>query len=45
MISHMLNRCSKCCTSRKSSTGTLLIDGLYDVGKMVEQKTGEKSLI
>ena len=27
------NRCSKCCTSRKSGTGTLLFDGLYDVDK------------
>ena len=35
MISHLFNRCSKCCTSRKSGTGTLLFDGLYDVGKSV----------
>ena len=35
MVSHLFNRCSKCCTSRKSGTGTLLFDGMYDEGKTV----------
>ena len=35
IISHLFNRCPKRCTSRKSGTctGTLLFDGMYDVGK------------
>ena len=36
MISHLFNRCSKCCTSRKSGTGKLLFDDLMAI--MMEAK-------